>query len=175
MMQFLIQLLILLNYLIPLPYQATFWFMYFQSKCPPLYLSEDVSWKSPIFCSLLSQTLQRKGKLERKGKQHLTLILCNLFLRKQEKPFIRGWVFNKSNYLDFKLVIIFFWQVRCLTMVFWYIITIRFKVDIDYLHADKEWFELLVQHGSWLKDTVCKCSYCVCFYLLVYCYYNEIV
>ncbi|KAL6326482.1 hypothetical protein AAG906_008344 [Vitis piasezkii] len=26
-------------------------------------------------------------------------------------------------------------------------------VDIDYLHADKEWFESLVQHGSWLKYT----------------------
>ncbi|RVW86036.1 hypothetical protein CK203_041447 [Vitis vinifera] len=27
------------------------------------------------------------------------------------------------------------------------------KVDIDYLHANKEWFKSLVQHGSWLKDT----------------------
>ena len=144
MMWFLIQLLIFPNYLIPLLYQATFRFMYFQSNCPPLYLSEDVSWKGPIFCSLLSQTLQREEKLERKEKQHLTWILCNLFLRKQEKPFISGWVFNKSNYLYFKLVIVSFWQLLCLTMVFWYIITIRFKVDIDYLHADKEWFESLV-------------------------------
>ena len=116
----------------------------FLKQLSPLYLSEDVSWKSPIFCSLLSHALQREGKLERKGKQHLTLILYNLFLRKQEKPFISDWVFNKGNYLYFKLVIVSFWQLLCLTMVFWYIITIRLKVDIDYLHADKEWFESLV-------------------------------
>ena len=119
MMWFFIQLLILSNYLIPLPYQATFRFMYFQSNCPPLYLSEDVSWKSSIFCSLLSQTLQREEKIERKGKQHMTLIICNLFLRKQEKSFISGWVFNKGNYLYFKLVIVSFWQLLCLTIVFY--------------------------------------------------------
>ena len=30
--------------------------------------------------------------------------------------------------------------------------TIRLMVDLDYLDADKEWFQLLVQHGAWLKD-----------------------
>ncbi|RVW32092.1 hypothetical protein CK203_102403 [Vitis vinifera] len=33
-----------------------------------------------------------------------------------------------------------------------YSILLSIEVDIGYLHADKEWFESLVQHGSWLKD-----------------------
>ena len=30
-------------------------------------------------------------------KHHLTLILCYLFSKKREKPFISGWVFYKGN------------------------------------------------------------------------------
>ena len=116
----------------------------------------------------------KKKEKKNREKHHLTLILYNIFSRKQWRPFISGWPF-RGNYLYFKLVIVSFWQILWLTMVFCYINTIRSVVDIDYLHADQEWFWSLVWHGSWLKDIVCKCSYCIYFYLLVYWYYNGIV